>query len=426
MQRVALVICPPFWLKTPSLGLEYLKAFLEKPGVNIDLYDLNMYFYRLFEASNKTWLKLNRDFENNLYNLAENKFPTHLKNIADKLNRYDFVGFSLFSRNEQFSFELAKKLNKTPSTRIIFGGPQVRQLQPESFPSESIVVKGEGEIPLSRIINQGTESSLPYEELDDLDGLPFINFKGFDLKLYKPIRPLLTSRGCIKRCKFCAEWALYKKFRQHSVNYTADQIEYLLKLYKISNFSFQDSLINASLEWLENFCGRIIKKRLHINWEAQIIIRKDMGINLMRLMKKSGCVNLFIGLESGSDRIIKTMNKGFSIEDAYKFFNNLNNAGLLFEVSLIIGYPGESNEDFKETMGFLKNNRNIIKRIAQVSGFVPYKNSIIYNEKPDYLAACEINRRLRKITNLIEKEKIPHKKAFIDNLRYGNTYADNN
>jgi len=425
MKKVALVICPPFWLKAPSLGLEYLKNFNRGHEVKIDIYDLNIYFYNLLGVNKRIWLELNREFEGNLYSLIEDRLASHLNEITKKLIQYDFVGFSLFKRNEQFSLALAEKLCKSSSPKLIFGGPQTREINPGKLPPNSIIVEGEGELPLSRIINGNTSSGYYYQELDNLDRLPFLNFEGFDLSLYKPILPLLTSRGCIKRCKFCSEWTLYRKFRQHSAGYMAEQIEKLLKLHKINQFSFQDSLINANLAWLEDFCTKVIKEKLHIKWEAQIIIRQDMDTHLFKLMKEAGCINLFIGLESASDKVLQNMDKGFAVKDAKRVFTNLKNAGLMFEVSIVVGYPRESKEDLKKTIDFLKENKNIIPKIAQVSGFIPYKNSIIFKEKNNGLADIEINRRLRKITNFIEKEKIPHKKAFIDNLRYGSIYADN-
>jgi len=201
VRRIALVICPPFWLKAPGLGLEYLKNFVRGSNATINIYDLNIYFYNLLGLNKRIWLRLNEEFEENLYSLIENRLSSYLKKIVEQLTRYDFVGFSLFKRNEQFSLALAEKLCNSSSPKLIFGGPQIREINPGKLPPNSIIVEGEGELSLSRIINKNVTSNFYYQELNDLDRLPFLNFEGYNLSLYKPILPLLTSRGCIKRCK---------------------------------------------------------------------------------------------------------------------------------------------------------------------------------------------------------------------------------
>ena len=412
MKKIALVIGPPFWLKTPHLGLEYIKNYL-KNKAKVFIFDLNLYFYRLWAMRPKEWLSLNKEFEKNLFDTTKKRFKEELKELTKKLSCYDYVGFSLFKRNADFSLKLAKEIKEnSKNTKIILGGPQLRE---ENFLQET-TVEGEGEIPLSKIIEGERKEKFFYEEIEDLDTLGFLTLNNYDLNFYK-VLPLLSSRGCIKRCKFCSEWNLYRKFRQHSPKYMAEQIEYLLRKYNISQFSFQDSLINANLAWLEEFCKLTIAKRIKINWEAQIIVRKDMESSLMRLMKQAGCINLFIGLESGSDKVLKAMDKGFSSSEAQEFFIRLNKENLMFEVSIIVGYPQESEEDFRKTLEFLKKNKRIIPKIAQISGFTLYKNSLIYKENPK-IEPSLINRRLREIVKFIEREKIPHKKAFIDNLRY--------
>lgn len=418
MKKVALVICPPFWLKAPSLGPEHLKNFVQNKKTRVDIYDLNMYFFCLLGIPKQTWLRLNEHFEENLYDLIENKLGKHLKKVTQLLSRYDFIGFSLFRRNKNFTFRLANNLKNNMGKKLIFGGPQIREINPDILPPNSIIVEGEGEKSFHQIISSNKDHYFGYNEIEDLDTLPLLNFKNYNLKNYKPILPLISSRGCIKRCLFCSEWSLYKRFRQHSVEYMIDQIQYLLKLYSINYFSFQDSLINADLKWLENFCKEIINRKLKIHWEAQLIIRNDMNRDLCKLMKKAGCFNLFIGLESGSDKILKAMKKGFSTSQAHSFLLKLKKAELSFEVSLIIGYPEEQFLDFKKTLLFLKEHKTIIPKIAQISTFIPYEGSLIYKENPELITDHERKKRLRKIMYFVEKEKISHKKAFIDNLRY--------
>lgn len=416
--RVALVMCPPFWIKTAPLGLEYLRNYV-KDKAFVDIFDLNILFFRLYDLAPRKWLKLDEDFEKNLFFETGRRFKKQIQDIIKRLSTYDYVGLSLFKRNLSFSLVIARRIQQaSKNTRIIFGGPEVRDSK-DTLPPDSIIVEGEGEIPLAKIIDHNKNTYFSYQEIDDLDKLKFNDFDAHNLRLYKPILPMLSSRGCVKRCRFCAECTLYKQFRQHCPDYIVDQIEYLTRLSRIRHFSFQDSLLNANALWLEDFCKKIIERRLDIKWEAQIIIRNDMDVHTFSLMKRSGCINLFIGLESGSDKILQRMRKGFTSNEAKDFFIKLQNSSLTFEISLIVGYPTESQQDFKDTLYFLKKNRGLISTVAQVNSFTLYKNSGLSKENDvDFVDTKTVKKRLKKIVEFIEKEKIKHKKAFIDNLSY--------
>ncbi|MBF0120362.1 MAG: B12-binding domain-containing radical SAM protein [Desulfobacterales bacterium] len=415
MKKIALIISPPFWIKTPHIGLEFIKKFNESKDVKIDIFDLNILFYKLFKLSQRDWLKLDQKFEENLFCNINNKFQKELDFIKEKLIAYDYIGFSIFKRNVNFSINFIHDLQKTFEGHFVLGGPQTREpeFQKNNFKNTSIVI-GEGEIPWEKIIYENKRGFFSYEEIQDLDIIPFLDFTGFDMNNYKPIIPLLSSRGCIRRCFFCSECTLYKKFRRHSVDYICRQIEKIIKEYKINHFSFQDSLFNSDIEWIREFCFNI--KKFNIKWEAQMIIRNDMDEELLKLIKESGAINIFVGFESGSDSVLKSMRKGFDTNTARLFFNRLNKSQINFEISVIVGYPDETEDDFKETLGFLKENKNIICRIAQISSFTPYNNSAMSNYK---LHSEEIiNKRLRQIIKFVEKKKIPHKKAFLNNLSY--------
>lgn len=416
MKKIALVVAPPFWIRTPHIGLAYLKGMLKNHQV--DIYDLNMEIFHLLKANPKMWLVLNRKFEAELYTYLKKDYPEFIQNIINKLKDYDFVGFSLFKRNRIFSFSLIEELKKKSRKVIIIGGPEVLQLSSGEITSSLIRVEGEGELPLLKIVEGCREKLFSFQEIENLDLLGWPDFEDYNLSYYKPILPLLSSRGCIRKCKFCSECFLYKKFRQHSPAYMSEYLTFLTRKHRIYHFTFQDSLINASLKWLESFCKNLIEKKLKIKWEAQIIIREDMDEDLFRLMKKCGCINLFIGLESASDRILSLMEKGFTQSQARNFFLKLKKADLHFEISLIVGYPQETEEDFTETLLFLKKNSRLIPKIAQISSFTLYKRSRLNKERPQLLKEEVIRKRLKKIMKLIEGEKIRYKKAFIDNLRY--------
>ncbi|MFH1771920.1 MAG: radical SAM protein [Candidatus Omnitrophota bacterium] len=415
---VYIINCPPGWVKTPPLSLLYLNKYLKNNGAGVRILDLNTAVFQLFAPAQKEWLCLNENLEKNLFPLTEKTFPYLLENIYKTLNDFPVIGFTLTKRNRAFSFELARRIkDKFPEKKIVMGGPHTFFLErrKELLPDYSWVI-GEGEISLLKILtDKKIKNVYRFFEIDDLDTLGFLDFSPLNLKAYSPALPVLSSRGCTHKCVFCSERKLYRKFRQHSAQYTVDQISYLQKKYSINRFIFCDSQLNYNDRWLNDFSALIIRKNIGIKWEAQMRIKEDFPRSLARKLKLSGCYNIFIGLESGSDRMLSLMNKGFTTDAALDFFKILTKEGLHFEVSLIFGYPKEEDKDFKETLNFIIGNRQIIPKIAQANPFVDYLGNFPHLSFP----APEAKQRIQKFLSAAEDNKIKYTKSFINNLIYG-------
>lgn len=415
---VYIIQSPPFWVKTPPLGLAYLKSYFRNTKTDVKVLDLNLALFQLFSFSKTQWLNLNEEFEQNLFFYTEKIFPYLLDNVYKLLTNADIVGFSIFKRNITFSFALAKKIKeKFPEKQIVFGGPQTLYLSKtaELNPDYTWII-GEGEKPLGDLINNRLKHVYFFEEIDYLDNLPFLDFHPLNIKAYSSYLPIFSSRGCPFQCGFCAEKLLYKKFRCHCPQYIIDQIKYLINRYEINNFIFCDSMFNHDNNWLEKFCLLVIQNKLNIKWEAQIRITSRFPADLPALMKKSGCYNLFIGLESGSDKMLELMNKGFNSCTALNFLNGFKSNGLHFEISLILGYPGETEEDFRDTIDFIVQNKGIITKIAQINPFIDYLGNF-----PDLLfPQRETEQRIKTLVSVLKSEKIKYTRSFINNLVYRN------
>lgn len=407
--------CPPSWLKTPPLALVYLENYLRANGFKVTVRDINAELFKSTEIRQNDWLALNKDFEESLFGSIKGS-ADFLETLYKEIESYEYVGFSVLRRNSSFSFKLAEKIReKFSSKKIIFGGPQTFFLNyKEKLDDNAFWVTGEGESALLKILNGCSQKVLRFEELEDLDSLPFLDFDCLGFNNYSNSIPILSSRGCKFGCNFCSERKLYKKFRQHSPKYTSDLIKYLTQKYGTNAFVFCDSLINYSNEWLEKFCLNLIQDNNNIKWEAQMRVDKQFSEKLGLLMKESGCYNLFVGFESASAATLKNMNKGFDPEIAESFFRKLKNSGLHFEISLIFDYPGETDEDFRETLDFIVRNKHNIPKIAQANPFTDYMGSFPDKTFP----RAKAMEKIKLFLSTIEKEKIKYTKSFINNLVY--------
>jgi len=153
---------------------------------------------------------------------------------------------------------------------------------------------------------------------------------------------------------------------------------FLINKYKIKVFALNDLLCNANLKKLERTCDLIIKNNLKIKWGGYATIRNDMGIRLLKKMKDAGCTTLHYGFESGSNKVLKLMNKYYIAEYAEKLIKKTKKAGIMVVINIIVGFPGETDEDFNKTLEFIKMNKQYIDSVANVSVCFIMVGSMLY------------------------------------------------
>ena len=426
--KIALVLLPVFWPKMAPLGLAALKGHLSSSGVESKCFDLNNHFYNLVsDDMKKEWLKsCNVSFESSIFDFMAKEFKSELENIVKEIFFFPVVGLTVHRSNVKTVLKFSAILKqKNKNIRIILGGPEItsryfndkNQLEDLLDEKGDCIVVGEGEKPILSFLNGEIEDKTIVVN-DEVDPKEFKvpDYSDFELREYPKSKSIsvISSRGCIKKCAFCSERLMYKGFRVYSIETVLEQIE---KHFKkgVSQFIFHDSLINGDLRYLDELCDAIIGKFGKINWEAQIAVRRDMPDKVFQKIKKSGCYHLFIGLESGSDKTLKNIKKGFSAKEAKHFFQKLNEHNLSFGISVIVGFPGETEEDFQESMKFIVENKQIIERIEQVNPFVFYEG-IDLPEEYDYKFREESLKRTNVFIHRIKEEGFKYTKAFMKNL----------
>jgi hypothetical protein len=154
----------------------------------------------------------------------------------------------------------------------------------------------------------------------------------------------------------------------------------------VNFFNFSDSVLNGSIDAVQEFCELLIKNKVNIGWGGQAVIRKEMTPELLHLMHEAGCSYLSYGLESGSNRVLASMNKKlFTVELAPVVLKNTHNAKISTNANVMFGYPTETDEDFHKTLRFIKQNRIWIDAISPSQSFmVILKNTYLYDHLSEF------------------------------------------
>lgn len=208
----------------------------------------------------------------------------------------------------------------------------------------------------------------PRKLIASLDSIPFPDWELFSsyLPSYFEGRNLIarkesyrtgymfTSRGCPFRCVYCSTSAFWKKLRFHSAKYVAKQTEYLVKEFKINRITIQDDIFNFSKKRIKEIISGLDKRRLLGKVEFRASIRSDLvDKEFCRLFKKMGGVSVFVGFESGSNRILKFLkNNTVTVQDNKNAALLLNKHKIEIQGSIILGSPGETQEDMKKSIEF--------------------------------------------------------------------------
>ena len=424
---ILLVQCPPWDAAMPPLGIAYLSNNLKKEGYKTSVLDLNITLYNsAARVCESLWEQKSFDrwVDKELFKDTWSLLKVDTKNIIGlilKEKKFKYIGLSVSFTGINFCRELLNIIReKSKDTKIIVGGwgccdEYMRSL----FPVEHIdaFVIGEGEEVLAEVIRvfEGEnknkvvpgaiftkDKSFEYEPsfpIMDLNSIVWPTFKEFDLGLYRyPILPLFTSRGCIGHCTFCNDWPFCKPYRFRSAQNIFEEIKYHVENNRITEFAFKDLLCNGSIKELSLLCDLLINSKLNISWDSQAIAHKEMSYELLCKLKESGCGCLIYGVESFSDNVLKRMGKIFTKEIVERVLRDTSKAGIASLINIIVGFPGETEEDFQETLEAIERNRKFIKNLSAVSVCLVNGNSDLdlNSEKYEIILSLDVKIRAKK------------------------------
>lgn len=189
---------------------------------------------------------------------------------------------------------------------------------------------------------------------------------------------VFVSRGCPYNCSFCDTDMWQRKYRLRDPEKIVEEIIYLRKEYGITNVRFPDDAFIIDNKWVAQICGKL--KKINITWLT--LSRTDrVTREILTMMKKAGCIGLFFGIESGSPRILKAMNKKTTVEDNIRAIKLCKEVGIIASAYMMFGFPGENKETVEETKQFLleaKPDR------SHFSTFIPLHGSDVWKNPQKY------------------------------------------
>jgi radical SAM superfamily enzyme YgiQ (UPF0313 family) len=357
----------------------------------------------------------------------------------------DVVGITSVTPSIYEAYKVAETAKKVREDCIVvLGGPHAT-FMPRQTMEEckyiDIIVKGEGEETTRELIeNIEKGASLkgvkgitfrekneiidtePRPFIKNIDDIPFPSRDLLPMHLYNfngvKYTTMLTSRGCPFGCSFCSSSRLFGGYwRGRSPENVLEEMKIVYEEYGIRNIEFIDDTFTLDQKRAEKICDGIIEQGWDISWGASSRV-DTLSRELAEKMKKAGCWIIFLGIESGSQKILDAIGKRITLEQAKKAVKILKEAGIQVLGSFIIGFLQDTKETIKETIKFAKS---LNLDYAEFSILTPYpgtpifdyakKNNMLLTEDWSKYTATE---PIVKIEGISEKEiKALFQKAYI-------------
>ena len=366
----------------PPLGVTYLAAFLRQ---KFDRRDLDV---ALLDAA-----VLQMDLDAVLdYIVSENP---------------QILGLSTVTLTAVFARKLIEGIKaRRPELRAVVGGHHPSAVPEDLLPTADAVVIGEGEATLAELVEAylgGSDWSqvpgiaysrdgqnfrtAPRGYIQDLDTLPFPARDLLPMHKYfhqypyrtrtKYYATMVTSRGCPYNCAFCGVKNLWsRKVRYRGVESCLAEIDELYNRYQVSCIALYDDLFTVDRKRVMEFCHGLIERNYDLKWGC-FARCNTIDRELLQTMKKAGCMELQIGVESGDEDVLKRINKDLKIETVRQAFRLTKEAGLNSKAFFMIGNPGETPQTIQRTIELAKE---LEPTYAMFSVLIPFPGIPTFDE----------------------------------------------
>ena len=381
MNKIMLIMPPDLYAKDglqtgsafPRIGVAYVAGYLRSKGANVVILDSEV-------------LHLTLD------------------GVAAKIREFapDAIGMGPFTEEILAAYEVCKITKQiNPHILTVMGGPHASAIPERTLrecPSLDVVVCGEGEITLMEIIQSSSLEGVkgivfragdavittdPRERFGIIDDLPYPAWDMFPLDAYRGILnrnfsersgppilqlPIISSRGCPYQCIFC--YKTLPGFRAREAVEVVDELEFNIKTYGATDFFFVDGTFGVDRKKGEAICDEIIKRGLNTKIAFEVETRVNViNDRFMAKLKTAGCVQVFFGVESGDQEMLKVIKKDITLEMAEKAVALAKKHGLITTCTFVICLPGETKKAIKRTYLFA---RKLDPDFIAVGIMIPY------------------------------------------------------
>ncbi|HLH41740.1 MAG TPA: radical SAM protein [Bryobacteraceae bacterium] len=357
----------------PPLGILYLSAYLRRQGFQVELYDSTF------------------GSKSELFSVLERGAPGWLGIYANLLTRANVLDIAGRAR--------------AAGWKVVLGGPE-----PANYPEQYLaagaayIVTGEGESALERLLSGDPAPpgviysdpsgaivrTPPAPQLADLDSLPWPDRERIDMDRYLAAWrqrhgagsvSLITARGCPFHCRWCSHSVYGKTYRRRSVPAVAEEAEWILGRYNPEMLWYADDVFTIHASWTLQYAAEMKRRRIRAPFEC--ITRADrFSPPVAEALAEMGCFRVWIGSESGSQRILDSMRRGVRVEQVQAAVQLAKSHGMETGMFLMWGYEGERIEDVEATAAHLSKCRPNVY-LTTVS--YPIKGTPYYEEVRDRL-----------------------------------------
>lgn len=362
------------------IGLAYIAAVLIKEGYDVEIYNQDKFHYP----------------------------DEHLTEYLDK-NRFDVIGVGVIAGYYQYRklLQISEAINRSKNRPFYIIGGHGPSPEPEYFvkkTSADAAIMGEGEettVDLLKAIGSrralSSVKGIAYRDgarviinerrplIEDIDSLPIPAYELFPIDYYRLKQSphttrtdfamdMISSRGCTFRCTFC--YRMYEGLRPRSAASIIDEVVLLKKKYGITYIAFRDELMMSSVARMEELCRDFIKARLDVRWNCNGRLNYAQP-DILRLMKKAGCVRINYGIEAMDNQVLKNMKKGLTTEQVIKGVENTLKEGLSANLNIIFGNIGDNRETLDKGVEFLLKYDDGT-RLRTIRPVTPYPGCPLY------------------------------------------------
>lgn len=343
----------------PPLGILYIAAYLRQRGFDVDVYDSTF------------------GSREELFQILDDGPPAMLGIYGNLLTRASVLSI----------IERARAAGWT----VVLGGPE-----PSNYAREYVaagahhIISGEGEHALEQLLSG--HSPTPAAQIEDLDTLPWPARDMIDLDAYlrawkqhhgQSSVSLITARGCPYTCRWCSHSTFGQTHRRRSVTNVADEVEWIASRYNPDLLWYADDVFTIHTGWSLNYAAEL--KRRHIRIPFECITRADrLNDAVADALAEMGCFRVWVGSESGSQRVLDAMQRGVKIEQVHRAVDMLKSRGIAAGMFLMWGYQGEQLDDIEATV---EHVRRCQPDVFLTTVSYPLKGTPYFDEVSDRLVS---------------------------------------